>query len=106
EMLAASPRAAPEEPTFGYGRAALELGLAMGAGVVWYETQIELNKQDFDFPRTWSGQWERLATGRGFRFDDNEPVLNVGHAFMGLYYHQLARLNHGTLLQSFLFDLT
>jgi hypothetical protein len=100
---------APSEssvPRFSYGRAGLELGAVMGLGVTWYETQIELNKKDFDFQRSWSSQWERIATGRGFRFDDNEPVLNVGHAFVGMYEHQLARTNNGTLLQSFLFDLT
>jgi len=55
-------------PRFSYGRAALELGAVMGLGVTWYETQIELNKKDFDFQRSWSSQWERIATCHSLRW--------------------------------------
>lgn len=97
--------AAPEERDFNYGRAALEMGTAMALGIVWYETQIEVNKLDFDFDRTPSEQWRRLTSGDGYRFDDNARYLNVGHPFMGAAYHQFARVNGGSLLQSFLFSL-
>ena len=90
--------------SFRKDRAALELGVAMGLGVVWYESQIELNKLDFDFDRTWSEQTRRLFSSDGYRFDDNNLTLNVGHAFMGAYYHQFARQNGGGMLEALLFD--
>jgi hypothetical protein len=87
-------------------RAALELGVAMALGVGWYESQIELNKLDFDFDRTLADQRRRLLSADGYRFDDNDLTLNVGHAFMGAYYHQFARANGGGMLEALLFDLT
>ena len=89
---------------FRLDRAAIELGVAMGLGVGWYETQIELNKLDFDFDRTFRDQTRRLFSADGYRFDDNNLTLNVGHAFMGAYYHQFARQNGGGMLQALLFD--
>ena len=76
----------------------------MALGVGWYESQIELNKLDFDFDRTWRDQTRRLFTTDGYRFDDNNRVLNVGHAFMGAYYHQFARQNGGGMAEALLFD--
>jgi len=92
-------------PRFTYGRAAVELGglLALGAG--WYEVEIEFNRQDFDFDRTCSSQWEKLVDGRGYRFDDNDRQTNIAHAFVGRTYHGIARANHATLLEAALFDL-
>jgi Domain of unknown function (DUF3943) len=89
---------------FNLGRAGLQLGGAMALGVGWYESQIELNKLDFDFDRTFRDQTRRLFTSDGYRFDDNNRVLNVGHAFMGAYYHQLARQNGGGMAEALLFD--
>jgi hypothetical protein len=89
---------------FNHKRAGLEIGAAMAVGVVWYQSQIELNKLDFDFDRTWSDQWRRLSTTAGYRFDDNNPTLNVGHAFMGSIYHQFARANGGSMGEALLFD--
>ncbi|HEY0705155.1 MAG TPA: DUF3943 domain-containing protein, partial [Polyangia bacterium] len=96
--LAESPR------RFNHKRAGLEIGAAIAVGAVWYQSQIELNKLDFDFDRTWSDQWRRLSTSAGYRFDDNNPTLNVGHAFMGSIYHQFARANGGTMAEALLFD--
>jgi hypothetical protein len=76
---------------------------ALDAG--WYEWQIELNKQDFDFARSFSGQWRRLGSPAGYRFDDNDRYLNVGHAFMGATYYQIARANGASLLQATLFNI-
>ena len=76
----------------------------MALGVGWYQSQIELNKLDFDFDRTWRDQTRRLFTTDGYRFDDNNLVLNVGHAFMGAYYHQFARQNGGGMAEALLFD--
>jgi hypothetical protein len=89
---------------FNYRRAGWQIGAAMGVGVAWYQSQIELNKLDFDFDRTWSDQWRRLSTSAGYRLDDNNPTLNVGHAFMGTIYHQFARANGGGMGEAMLFD--
>jgi hypothetical protein len=100
----------PDELTaqrpFGYGRAGLELAGLMALGAAWYETEIDFNSQDFDFDRTWAGEWQRLATTRGYRFDDNDRATNLAHALVGRTYHGLARTNHATMLQAVLFDLT
>ena len=101
---------APHDPdhgaAFSYRRAALELGGLMALGAAWYQAEIDFNRQDFDFDRSWSGQAQRLLTTRGYRFDDNDRRTNIAHAFVGRTYHGLARANHATLLQAFLFDLT
>jgi hypothetical protein len=83
----------------------LQLGTLMALNTGWYEWQIELNKLDFDFARTFAGQWRRLATPAGHRFDDNDRYLNVGHAFMGAVYYQIARANGAGLLGSTLFNV-
>jgi hypothetical protein len=83
----------------------IQLGTLLALDAGWYEWQIELNKQDFDFARTFAGQWHRLASPAGYRFDDNDRYLNVGHAFMGATYYQIARANGGGLLTSTLFDI-
>lgn len=85
-------------------RAAWQIGAALGAGFTWYQWQIELNKQDFDFDRTWDGQWRRLTTSAGYRFDNNNLTLNVGHSVVGGYYHLFARSNGGGMLEALLFD--
>ncbi len=104
DLVARLADAEPPARRFDYGRAAWQIGAAMGLGVIWYQSEIELNKLDFDFDRTWSDQWKRLSTAHGYRFDDNNLTLNVGHAFMGAYYHQFARANGGSLLEALIFD--
>jgi Domain of unknown function (DUF3943) len=96
---------AEEEDTFNWPRATRDLSVAMGLGVAWYVSQIEVNKRDFDFDRTFGDQFRRLAGGDGYRFDDNDRFLNVGHSGVGAYYHQLARVNGGSMAQAMLFDL-
>jgi hypothetical protein len=103
EGVSAEDVPAPRRP-FNLRRAGWQIGAAMGVGVVWYQSQIELNKLDFDFDRTWSDQWRRLTTSAGYRLDDNNPTLNVGHAFMGTIYHQFARANGGGMGEALLFD--
>ena len=93
-----------EDGRFNHKRAGLQIGAAMGVGAIWYQSQIELNKLDFDFDRTFSDQWRRLSTTSGYRFDDNNTTLNVGHAFMGSIYHQFARANGGSMAEALLFD--
>jgi hypothetical protein len=106
DLVTSGTLAPTDEQRFSLTRAAWELGALMAIGGVWYETEIELNRRDFDFETSWSGQWQRLATPRGYRFDDNDRSVNVAHAFVGRTYHALARANHASMLQAFLFDLT
>jgi hypothetical protein len=100
----------PDEPrrpdSFRWQRAAIDMGAAMALGAAWYQAEIELNKQDFDFGRSFSEQARRLTTGDGYRFDDNERFLNIGHSFVGSYYHLFARTNGGSMLEAMLFDFT
>lgn len=106
ELPAVQQTASPmeERTTLNLKPALLQFGALLALDAGWYEWQIELNKQDFDFARTFQGQWNRL-TSDGHRFDDNDRYLNVGHAFMGANYYQIARAHGGTLLESTLFNL-
>jgi hypothetical protein len=104
EPAAALTEQAPREQTFHLSRAARDLGVLMGLGVAWYVSQIEVNKRDFDFDRTFADQLRRL-TGDGYRFDDNDRFLNIGHSTVGAYYHLLARANGGSMAQAIVFDL-
>lgn len=92
--------------SFRWQRAAIDLGAAMALGAAWYQSEIELNKEDFDFDRSFREQARRLTTSDGYRFDDNARFLNVGHSFVGSYYHLFARANGGSMLQAMLFDFT
>jgi hypothetical protein len=92
--------------SFRWQRAAIDMGVAMALGITWYQTQIELNKQDYDFGRSFSEQARRLTTGDGYRFDDNARFLNISHSFVGSYYHLFARTNGGSMLEAMLFDFT
>ncbi|HYU14442.1 MAG TPA: DUF3943 domain-containing protein, partial [Candidatus Acidoferrum sp.] len=103
EPVAALTAQAPREP-FHLSRAARDAALLMGLGIAWYVSQIEVNKRDFDFDRSFADQFRRL-TGDGYRFDDNDRFLNVGHSAVGAYYHLLARANGGSMAQAMLFDL-
>ena len=97
----------PRQPdSFRWQRAAIDMGAAMALGAAWYQAEIELNKQDFDFGRSFSEQARRLTTRDGYRFDDNVRYLNVGHSFVGSYYHLFARTNGGSMLEAMLFDFT
>ena len=94
-----------DEPSFNLSRATRDLGVVMGLGVAWYVSQIEVNKLDFDFDRTFGDQLRRLTTSDGYRFDDNDRFLNVNHSTTGAYYHQLARVNGASMVQAMAFDL-
>lgn len=85
-------------------KAILQLGILVGLGIGWYEWQIELNKHDFDFPRTFGGQWHRLA-GAGYRFDDNQRYLNIYHVPVGAMYYQTGRVYGGDMTRAFVLNL-
>jgi hypothetical protein len=104
EPVAALTEQAPRERTFHLSRAARDVGVLMGVGVAWYVSQIEVNKRDFDFDRSAGDQLRRLM-GDGYRFDNNDRFLNIGHSTVGAYYHLLARANGGSMGQAMVFDL-
>ena len=86
-------------------RATGQLGTLLLLDLGWYEWQIELNKKDFDFDRSFSEQWRRLTTSQGHRLDNNAEYLNVGHSFFGGVYYQLARTNGLSFAESALANL-
>jgi len=90
---------------FHAGAAFIQLGVLVGLGIGWYEWQIELNKTDFDFARTFDGQVRRLTTTAGYRFDDNERYLNIGHAPIGALYYQAARAHGAGMGTAYLFSV-
>jgi hypothetical protein len=100
---------APAQPRPGASRlrllpAALETGGILALEIVWYESAIELNKQDFDFARTPGGQAARWR--HGVRFDDNGWGINMGHAYYnGSFYYDVSRVLGGSILESWLFTL-
>jgi len=97
---------APSPNAFRLLPAALETGGILALEIVWYEWQIELNKQDFDFDRTWAGQRRRYDRLYGFRFDDNAFGINMGHAYYnGSFYYDVARVLGGSFAESWLFTL-
>ncbi len=102
-MAATDPE--PAKESFRVGRASLEIGALLGLGFGWYQWQIELNKDDFDFDRTPADQWRRLSDQSGYRFDSNHRYLNVGHSFMGAAYYQAARTSHASMAQGALFSM-
>lgn len=104
--LAAEAQDPPElaSPQFKSSRTTGQIGAMLALGTTWYQWQIEANKLDFDFDRTPSDQVRRF-TPDGLRFDDNEKFLNVGHAFVGAYYHQFARANQASMAQAIAVDL-
>lgn len=86
--------------------AAIETAGILAIEIAWYEWQIELNKQDYDFPRTWAGQKRRWNHLYGVRFDDNEFAINMGHAYYnGSYYYDVARVLGASFFESWLFTL-
>lgn len=105
--IAAEPAPAPAAPAPSRLRllpASLETGGILALEIVWYESAIELNKQDFDFARTWDGQAARWR--HGIRFDDNGWGINMGHAYYnGSFYYDVSRVLGGSILESWLFTL-
>lgn len=72
-----------------YLRAALEEGLALGAGTAWYWIDRERQVADWDFP-----SWKQRLTFEAWRFDNNPFGINFAwHAFNGAGFHVLARSN-------------
>lgn len=110
---APSPTAEPTAPgrvadldaghEYHLGHALIQVGGMLALEIGWYEWQIELNKKDFDFARTWSGQGRRYRDLYGVRFDDNTVNLNIGHAYYnGSFYHDIARASGGSVVDAFL----
>jgi hypothetical protein len=80
-----------------YLRAALEEGLALGAGTAWYWIDRERQVADWDFP-----SWKQRLTLEAWRFDNNPFGINFAwHAFNGAGFHVLARSNDLSLAGAF-----
>jgi len=75
-----------------WGRAVTEILAIQGVGVVWYWTEIETNKGDWDYPITFPTLWRKLF-GDGIRFDDNSQGINAAHGVAGSVYYQIGRGN-------------
>ena len=83
-----------------YGRAALEVGVALGVGTAWYWLNTDINSADWDY--TLATQGERHWGFEGWRWDSNAMYLNTPlHPLAGGAYYTLARANELTLWQSF-----
>ena len=82
------------------GRAALELGVALGVGSIWYWTATSVNAPDWQYMSFGDSLYKKLVTFEAWRFDDNSIHLNSpGHALSGAVYYLLGRSNGlGSLL--------
>lgn len=75
-----------------YVRAAIELGLVLGAGWVEYSLNAS-NQQDFDLGYDWESFREKLV-GNAVRFDSNRfDTNNAGHALAGYFFYTSSRSN-------------
>jgi hypothetical protein len=90
-----------------YVRAAVELALTLGvASFNYWLPEItgkgtNSNLVDWDYYGS-EGQRRRLRGLSGLRMDDNSRTVNVGHAYAGMVYYQLARSNNLSTMESFL----
>lgn len=77
-----------------YGATALELGVMLGAGTLWYVADTAVNGPDWEYDLSWRDVRRKLFTLEPYQFDDNDLHLNSpGHVFAGALYYLSAR-NH------------
>ncbi len=92
-----------------YLRAASEVAISFGVATAHYWSHqlfgvgaSNVNAQDWQYGGK-EGQARRWKNLDGVRFDDNSRGINVGHAFAGMWYYQLARSNNLSSMESFLY---
>lgn len=100
-----------KEPKPSYNRLLIELGgiLVIGSFDSFIHDgncfpYTEEAGGDFKYNSFSQGFFDKLS-GSGIRFDDNAGTTNIGHSFAGSLYYSIARSNHFSSYQSFLFGL-
>jgi hypothetical protein len=87
------------------GRAFLEIGTLMTYSMVRYWLNYAKFIEDWQYHFSWKDQRKRFFTLQAWKFDSNAFSLNWTHSFAGVLYYNLARTNHLSWSQSFLFSL-
>lgn len=82
-----------------------EISLLLLGGSIWYWSDQDFNRVDWDLDPTPESLWKKI-TGEAVRFDTNTIYTNIfNHPFTGSGYYTAARSNGYTFLESFLFTL-
>ena len=75
-------------------RAALEISLFIGAGLVGYNYWQEKMEDDWEFEyKSFNDYLERFVSTDQIKFDDNSILYNWGHVYAGAFYYQVGRVN-------------
>lgn len=84
-------------------RASIEIIVLNGLGgaLPYYTLTSEENSRDWDY-KGWSGFRKKMSNRSAIRFDTNEKMTNIGHAFAGFVDYTAARSNGLNRLESFL----
>lgn len=88
-----------------YLRAALSVALAVAVPSGFYVGSGGI-KEDVDWPKVKDALSARFVTGDAYRFDNNDPTTNVGHAWAGAIYNRLCRANNLEVWECFLYTFT
>jgi len=87
------------------GRALFEIGSVMMYSQVRYWLNYAKFIEDWQFRFSWKDQKRRFFTFEAWSLDSNAFSLNWTHAFAGALYYNVARTNHLSWPQSFLFSM-
>lgn len=83
-------------------RAALEMGIMLGAGTSWYWVTREDNARDWD-----ATDLAGRLNGRDWRIDNNSLAVNFFyHALSGTAYYGVARANHLSMPVAYAYAFT
>lgn len=82
-------------------RALIELSAVLGFASYKYYQNLVVNRVDFDYPEFSDKLKDTLLSSKGWTFDTNKDLYNVGHAFAGAIYYQIGRATGFSALKSF-----